>query len=119
MRTMLLSCLLAVTFTPALLAQQFTPPALPGGAATKGEAIETEVVKVYSLDDQGAAFRAYVVKYKGSEVIASDGMGTSSHKVGDRIKVIVVRVEAPLPTGKHKAISFSIMPSLPGLPKKP
>jgi len=119
MRTILLSCMLAVIFTPALLAQQFIPPAMPPGATGKGEAVDCEVVKVYSLADQGATYRAYAVKYKGSEVIATDTLATSNHKVGDKIKVIVARVEMPLPTGKHKGISFSIMPSLPALPKKP
>jgi hypothetical protein len=119
MRTILLPCVLAVIFTSALLAQQFTPPAMPAGASGKGEAVDCEVVKVYSLEDQGASYRAYAVKYKGTEVIAPDTLATSKHKVGDIIKVIVARVEMPLPTGKHKGISFAIMPTFSALPKKP
>jgi hypothetical protein len=115
MKAKLLAAVTAVLVAQVLLAQQFTPPALPAGA----ELVESEVVKVYSLDDQGAMFRAYAVKYKGSEVVASDTMGTSTHKVGDKIRIIVTRVEVPLPTGKHKGISFSIMPSLPSLPALP
>lgn len=101
----------------ALPARQLTPPALPGGATGKGEVVDCEVVKVYSLDDQGSTFRAYAVKYKGGEVVATDGMGTSNHKVGDKIKVIVARVELPLPTGNIKSMSFSIMPSAPAKKK--
>src|SRR5687767_5934786 len=102
MKATLLVAVTAALVTQALLAQQFTPPAMPPGATGKAEAVDCEVVKVYSLEDQGSAYRAYAVKYKGNEVIASDTMATSSHKVGDKIKVIVARVEMPLPTGKHK-----------------
>lgn len=99
--------------TQSLCAQQFTPPPLPPGAKSGAESVDAEVVKVYSLDDQGATYRAYAIKYKGSEVIATDTMGTSNYKVGDKIKVIVARVEVPLPSGKIKSIAFSILPTAP------
>lgn len=117
MKATLMAAAVAFLLGQILLAQQFTPPGLPGGASGKGEAVDCEVVKVYSLEDDGASYRAYGVKYKNGEVVATDSMGTSSHKVGDKIKVIVARVELPLPTGKIKSISFSVLPT--GLPKKP
>lgn len=112
-QAILFAQLIALLLTPTLSTQQFTPPAIPGGATGKSESVEAEVVKVYSLEDQGAMYRAYAIKFKGSEVVATDTMGKSSHKVGDKIKVIVARVELPLPSGKIKSISFSILPTAP------
>jgi hypothetical protein len=37
------------------------------------------------MEDEGATFRAYVVKYKGTEVVVGDTLATTSKKVGDKI----------------------------------
>jgi hypothetical protein len=106
---------MAVVFAAAVAAQQFTPPAMPPGYKGGGEMAEGEVVKVYSLDDQGAKYRAYAVKYKGGEVIVADTMATSTNKVGDKIKFIVARVEAPISGSTMKTMSFSIF-NVPNMP---
>jgi len=36
------------------------------------------------LEDQGATFRAYVVKYKGNEVIVGDELSQTNKKVGEK-----------------------------------
>ena len=119
MKRKLLAAFLILVITAAVAAQQFTPPAMPPGYKGAGEMAEGEVTKVYSLDDQGAKYRSYAVKYKGGEVVASDTMATSNSKVGDKIKFIVSRVEAPIGGSTVKMMSFSIMPSaMPNLPKK-
>ena len=113
MKAPLLASLLLAVVTQTLSAQQFTPPALPPGAKSSTEMFDTDIIKVYSLDDQGASYRAYVVKYKGSEVVVGDTLAQNK-KVGDKIKVIVARVEMPLPAGGNKLhnMSFQIMPAL-------
>jgi len=109
--------LVVLVIGAAAEAQQFTPPALPPGVKGGSEMAEGEVVKVYSLEDQGAKYRAYAVKYKGGEVIASDTMAASNHKVGDKITIIVARVEAPVGGSTVKTMTFSIMPF--NMPKAP
>jgi hypothetical protein len=109
-RKILLATVMVGVLISALMAQQFTPPALPAGVQAKSETVEAEVLKIYSLEDQGAKFRAYVVKYKGSEVVVDDKLAMTNHKVGDKISVIVARVEAPFGTSKVNSISFAISP---------
>jgi hypothetical protein len=108
--------LITAIMTQALWAQQFTPPAAPPGAKGKGDVVEAEILKVYSMEDQGATFRAYVVKYKGNEVTVSDTLAATTKKVGDKITIIAVRVEVPLGDRKIHSLSFQIMNT--ALPKK-
>jgi len=117
MKTFCLPLLMIALMTQTLLAQQFTPPALPPGVKGAGERAEGEVTKVYSMEDQGAKFHAYAVKYKNSEVIVDDKMATSNHKVGDKIGFIVTRVEVPSKLGNFHIMSFQIL-NLPMMPKK-
>ena len=85
------------------------------GAKGKAEVAEAEILKVYTMEDQGATFRAYAVKYKGNEVIVSDDLATTNKKVGDKITILATRVEVPLGDRKIHSLSFSIMnTALPG-----
>jgi hypothetical protein len=104
-----LGILFAALISPVLFAQQFTPPALPPGAKGSGERVESDVLKVYEMQDRGATFRAYVVKYKGNEVVVSDTLARSSKKVGDKIMFVVSRAELPLGTEKLHVLSFQIL----------
>ena len=109
MRTIFLAPLITAILTQALWAQQFAPPAAPPGAKGKADIVEAEILKVYSMEDQGATFRAYAVKYKGNEVVVSDPLATTTKKVGDKITIIAVRVEVPLGDRKIHSLSFQIM----------
>src|SRR5262245_17311050 len=82
MKATLLACAMAVVLVATLAAQQFTPPALPAGVKAGTETAEGEVVKVYSVEDQGTKYRSYAVKYKGGEVVVSDALAMSNNKVG-------------------------------------
>lgn len=117
MKAFSVALLVALHMPQALPAQQFTPPALPPGVTGAGEKAEGEILKVYSMEDQGATFRAYVVKYKGTEVIVGDNLATTSKKVGEKITFVVSRVELPLGARKIHSMSFQIL-NLP-TPKKP
>jgi hypothetical protein len=111
MNKILLASLMVVLFGSGTQAQQ--PPAMPPGATGKAEMSEAEILKVYTMQDQGATFRAYVVKYKGNEVVVSDDLATTTKKVGDKVTMMATRVELPLPTGKIHTLNFKVMPGLP------
>ena len=111
-----LATVTALVLAHTLLAQQFTPPPLPAGAKTSGESAESEILKVYSLEDQGATYRAYVVKYKGNEVVVPDSISATSKKVGDKVRFTVARVELPVGGRKISTMTFQALPF--DLPKK-
>lgn len=93
------------------------PPGMPSisTALTKimksMDFIDGEVLKVYSAEDQGAKYLAYVVKYKGNEVVVSDLIHTTSPKQpGDKITFIVQRMELPSISGeKNSVLQFTAL----------
>jgi hypothetical protein len=99
-----------------LAAQQFTPPAMPPGTTGSSEVVQGEILKVYSLDDKGAKYRAYVVTYKGTEVVAESMVNSSDMKVGDKVTFIAVRVELARGDTKINTLQFKIM-NMPGAKK--
>jgi len=65
------------------------------------------VVKVYSVTDvAGHEFIAYVVNHNGVEVVISDSLARSSHKVGDTIEFMEMKMQ--ISEGKYKTIAYSI-----------
>jgi hypothetical protein len=62
------------------------------------ETFKCEVLKVFSAKEGDALFRAYVVKWKGQEVIASDPLVMSDYHIGDTITVLAMNL--PYPNGK-------------------
>src|SRR5437773_1514561 len=113
MKTIFLALLITAALTQSLWAQQFPTPPGAKGAGDKGEA---EIIKVYSMEDQGATFRAYVVKYKGNEVIVGDQLAQTNKKVGEKITFLATRVEVPFGGQTIRTLSFQIMDT--SLPKK-
>ena len=66
------------------------------------------VVKVYSATDvAGHEFIAYVVNHNGVEVVISDTLARSSHKVGDTVEFMEMKMQ--ISGGKYKTISYSIL----------
>ena len=64
-------------------------------ATTKMSQVEAKVLKIYSVKDGNAVFKAYVAMWKNQEVIVSD-MGTQSNlKEGDPIKFMAMRLPLP------------------------
>ena len=64
------------------------------------------VLKVYSLSDAGHIFIAYVVAVGGTEVVVSDPLGRSSHKVGDTIEFMAQKIEL---SAEQKSLSFTLL----------
>ncbi len=66
------------------------------------------VVKVYSTTDAaGHTFIAYVVNHNGVEVVVSDTLARSSHKVGDTIQFMEIVMQ--LSEGQYKTLSYTIL----------
>ena len=106
MKTALLASIFSAVLTSVAWGQAPQPvPGLPPG--TQAERGEAEILKVYSIDDQGAKFRAYAIKYKGSEVIVSDDLARTSYKVGDKLDYMAIRVNNAI---QFKLFAFGIAP---------
>ncbi|MBT3377446.1 MAG: hypothetical protein HN742_34415 [Lentisphaerae bacterium] len=86
-------------------------PRLPPGAETSYDIEETQVLKVFSAEDQGHRFVAYLVKWKDSEVIVGDPLARSAFAVGDTIKFMVNRMKLPNPTGNVSSLRFMLLNS--------
>lgn len=95
---------------------QPTQPAMPAGMTGGYETVQSKILKVYSAEDNGAQFRAYVVKWKDSEVIVSDMLGKTNKKEGDTITFMAQRMEMPQGGEKIKMLQFMIL-ELPSFPK--
>ncbi len=91
---------------PAVAAEEKIPP----------ERLQLKVERVYAAAEGAARFRAYVVKWKGQEVVVSDGLAQTDYKVGDTITVLAMN--HPFPQGRedHRLLAFVVMPPRPGRP---
>jgi len=90
--------------------QSSSPPASSPGSH---ETFTSEVLKVFSATDSNAVFRAYLVKWKGQEVVASDPLVTTEYRVGDTATVLAMNL--PFPNGKPgpALLAFQITAPVP------
>jgi hypothetical protein len=72
--------------------------------------VEFAVLKVYSAQDENYVFRAYVVEWKGQEVIVRDTLARTNYNVGDTITATAHFHPNPAPTGPRGLMSFEIVP---------
>jgi len=84
-------------------------PGMPVGMTGGYETVQSKVIKVYSAEDNGAQFRAYVVKWKDHEVIVSDMFGKTNKRIGDSITFMAQRIEMPQGEDTIKMLQFMIM----------
>jgi hypothetical protein len=110
MKTTLLPIVFAsllALFGPSESSAQTPTPTTPAGSH---ERVDLKVLKVFSAKDGDAIFRAYLVEWKGQEVVAEDRLVKTDHRVGDMVSVLVMR--SPYPQGKeaHGLLHFSVMP---------
>jgi hypothetical protein len=77
------------------------------------ERFDAKVLKVFAAKDGAAVFRAYLVSWKGQEVIVSDPLVKAEYKEGDSIPVLAMN--HPFPQGKepHRLLAFTVLPSHP------
>ena len=68
-----------------------TPP-LPKGTQSTFDTVEAPVLKVFSAEQDGHRFIAYLVKWKDFDVIVSDPLGRSNFRDGDKIRFLAQRV---------------------------
>ena len=71
---------------------------------------EAKVLKVFAAKDGAAIFRAYVVKWKDQEVIASDSLAKSNYKEGDTISVLAMNHPFPKGQEPHRLLAFTVVP---------
>ena len=77
---------------------------------TDYQIVRLKVVKAYYAKDGDAVFRAYAVKWKRQEVIASDDLALTHHKVGDIINVMVITSPTHNGEGKEGIVQFRTSP---------
>ena len=58
------------------------------------EMTDATILKVFSAEDGGAKYKAYLVKWKNQEVVVTDMFG-SNLKEGDTMKVMVMVIDMP------------------------
>lgn len=111
MKTVHLLIALALT-TPLLAAEKSSAvdAGTSAGERRPPERVELKVLKVYSAQDGEAIFRAYVVEWKGQEVVVSDTLAKTKFNVGDMVGVLVMN--HPFPQGKenYRLLHFAIVP---------
>jgi hypothetical protein len=114
MGNMKIACLvLVVVFAAPLFATNETAISTSiatNPAAGSYETIETKVLKVYEAKDGNADFRAYVVVWKGQEVVVSDPLARSNHKEGDTIKILAMRHGLARGEKGQETLSFQVLP---------
>ena len=85
-------------------------PGLPEGMNTSFTIHKGKIIKVYSAEEKGASFRAYVVKWKEQEVIVSDPLSDGKKKKeGDSIRFMAQRIEIEDEDGKMKMLQFMLI----------
>ena len=86
-------------------------PRLPAGVKSSFDTEEATVLKVFSAAEGEHRFVAYLVKWKGFEVIVSDALARSNFKAGDTIRFIAQRIAlARYPLGRLLIELYSHQP---------
>ena len=85
---------------------------LPAGSSY--EQVEAKVVKAYVVNDGNALFRAYVVLWKGQEIVVSDPLAGSNYRAGESIKFLAMKLHSPNNRRDYDLLHFQVMPELRG-----
>ena len=112
MKKTLLITIIALGLIATLVTAQDTEsplPTMPAGMTGGYETIQSKILKVYSAEDNGAHFRAYVVNWKGKEIVVSDALGRTNKQEGDSITFMAQWIEMPHAEEKMKLLQFMIM----------
>jgi hypothetical protein len=109
-KRMILSVVVALCLATSSMAD---PPKAPPGAKSSFETLDGQVLKVYSAGDGEYRFVAYVVIWKGVEVIVSDPLAKSDFNAGDKIKFMAQKIELANSKPKVATLHFTVLPMSP------
>ena len=70
---------------------------------------QLQVLKVFSARDGDAIFRAYMVNWKGQEVVVRDTLAKSDYHVGDTAPVLVMKHKYPNGKVGPDLLSFEVV----------
>lgn len=82
-----------------------TPPS-PKEMQSTYDMAKAPVVRVFSAEEGGHRFVAYLVKWKNFEVIVSDPMARSHFQVGDKIQFMAQKISLP---GRVSTLNFQLL----------
>lgn len=77
------------------------------------ERVELKVLKVFYAKDGEFIFRAYVVEWKGQEVIVRDTLAKTNYRTDDTITVMVMKHPFPQNKEEYGLLNFEIVPLRP------
>ena len=77
------------------------------------DTVEAPVLKVYSAEEGGHRFVAYLVKWKDSEVVVSDPLARSQFHEGDKITFMAQKVSLPGSPMKVSSLNFMLLDTVP------
>jgi len=109
----LLGCLLtllALCLDVGVMAQLARIPFSRSEPDSNSQKIDVKVIKVFSLSDDHANFRAYIVDWKGQEVVATDVSARTKYKEGDIITVFLRRRQF---ADNYQTIEFNLTNAYP------
>lgn len=109
--TFLLTALIAVGIVMPKAAAQ-----IPDDMETTFKIEAAPVVKVFSAEEDGHRFVAYLVEWKGKEVIVSDPLARSHFQKGDRIRFMAQKVALPGAGEKVSSLNFTLLDTTGGRP---
>ena len=85
-------------------------PTTSVGSKSSFEVVEEKILKVFTAEDDGAKFRAYLVKWKNFDVVVSEMLGRTDKKEGELLTFMVSHVELPAGEQKNAILGFMVQP---------
>jgi hypothetical protein len=64
---------------------------ITAGARGNAETVQAKVIKVFAVEDNGAKFRAYQVRWKGFDIVVSDTLANTDAKEGELLTFLASR----------------------------
>lgn len=74
------------------------------------ERVTLRVIKVFAAEDGEYRFRAYLVEYKGQELIVEDALCKTSYRTDDDITVLVMRHPHPDTKVEQGLLKLTVIP---------
>src|SRR5206468_9876709 len=85
----------------------------PTAPSVDFENVNLKVVKVFSAKDGNERFQAYMVNWKGQDVVVDDVLVKTDYHEGDTIRVLIIRNKYPNNKPGPDLISFQVTPPFP------